>query len=135
MQKDLVPELIAPCGMNCGICLAYFGYRLDGEKRKQACPGCRSRASLCAFIKKQCPLLSSKQIQYCFECATFPCKHLKTLDKRYRNNYGMSMIENLNYIKSNGVNQFLKQEQERWKCPNCNAIICVHNKKCYSCNP
>lgn len=135
MQKDFLPQLIAPCGMNCGICIAFFGYTLDGKKRKQTCNTCRSRKSKCAFIKQQCNKLASKQIEYCFECAIFPCEHLKKLDERYRNNYRMSMIENLNYIKSNGVKQFLKHEQERWKCSNCGGTICVHNKKCYSCSP
>ena len=30
----IVPELIAPCGMNCGICMAYL-------REKNKCPGCR----------------------------------------------------------------------------------------------
>ena len=33
------PELIAPCGMNCSICVAYFGYTMSGKKRKMDCPG------------------------------------------------------------------------------------------------
>jgi hypothetical protein len=135
MQKNFLPQFIAPCGMNCGICVAFFGYTLTGKKRKQTCNTCRSRKSKCAFIKQQCNKLASKQIEYCFECAIFPCEHLKKLDERYRNNYRMSMIENLNYIKSNGVNQFLKREQDRWKCPNCGGTVCVHNRKCYSCSP
>ncbi len=32
-----------------------------------------------------------------------------------------------------GVKQFLKNEKERWKCPNCGEMICVHNKICYNC--
>jgi hypothetical protein len=135
MRKEkFTPELIAQCGANCGICVAYFGYTLKGEKRKNPCSGCRSRVSQCAFIKKQCDKLANKQIEYCFECAGFPCENLKTLDNRYRNKYGMSMIENLRHIQTQGIDRFLKNEQERWKCPICGGIICVHNKKCYTCN-
>ncbi len=47
----------------------------------------------------------------------------------------MSPIENLRSIQANGVRQFLKNEKERWKCPNCGGVICVHNKKFYNCNP
>jgi len=134
MRKGkLVPELIAPCGMNCGICVAFFGYTMEGKKRKHICPGCGSRASLCAFIKEGCRKLATNQIEYCFECTDFPCANLKTLDNRYRNKYGMSMIENLDYVKENGVEEFLKHEQERWKCPSCGGVICVHNKICYAC--
>jgi hypothetical protein len=130
----LAANLIAPCGANCGICVAFFGYRLDGEKRKKACPGCRSRTSLCAFIKKCCEKLSKNQVEYCFECADFPCQRLKTLDRRYRKNYGMSMIENLTNIHTGGIRRFLEEEKERWKCPKCGGIVCVHNRKCYTCN-
>jgi len=135
MKKgEFLSELIAPCGMNCGICVAFFGYTLKGEKRKHRCNTCRSRESQCAFIKEECGKLATKQIEYCFECTDFQCENLRTLDRRYRNKYGMSMIENLSYIQVNGIEQFLKKEQERWKCPNCGGIICVHNKTCYSCN-
>ena len=133
-EKKVTAELIAPCGMNCGICLSFFGYTMEGKKRKQACVTCRSRSHRCAFLKQQCDKLSTKQIEYCFECADFPCAKLRALDNRYRNKYGMSMIENLNNIKANGIKQFLKSEQERWKCPSCGGIICVHNGTCYSCN-
>lgn len=126
-------ELIAPCGMNCGTCVAYFGYAMEGKKRKHICLGCRSRASLCAFIQKECPKLAASRIEYCFECGDYPCTNLRTLDNRYRNKYGMSMIENLSYVEENGIEKFLKHEQERWKCHSCGGVICVHNKICYTC--
>ncbi len=133
MQQKLPSDIVAPCGMNCGICVAKFGYTMKGEKRKHECSGCRSRKSQCAFIKQQCPRLAKEHINYCFECTDFPCGALRTLDKRYRIKYNMSMIENLEYIKKNGINQFLKNEEERWKCPSCGGVICVHNNVCYSC--
>jgi hypothetical protein len=33
-MKEHSEELIAPCGMNCRICLGYFGYTSTGKKRK-----------------------------------------------------------------------------------------------------
>ena len=133
-EEKFTAELIAPCGMNCGICVSFFGYTMEGKKRKHTCITCRSRVSKCAFVQQQCRKLATKQIKYCFECTDFPCASLRALDNRYRNKYGMSMIENLNYIKANGIKQFLKNEQERWKCPICGGIICVHNGTCYTCN-
>ncbi len=129
-----MPELIAPCGMNCAICIAFFGFTLKGEQRKQNCSTCRLRKSQCAFLKQQCDKLATKQIEYCFECTDFPCENLMTLDTRYRTKYGMSMIENLRYIQTQGIEQFLNTEQERWKCATCGGIICVHNQTCYTCN-
>ena len=134
MQKEkFAPDHISPCGMNCGICIAFFGYTTTGKKRKHPCSGCRSRKSDCAFIKKDCDKLSTKQIEYCFECTDFPCEKLKKLDNRYRTKYGMSMIENLEYIQKNGISKFVENERERWKCSKCGEVICVHNRKCYSC--
>jgi len=133
-EVNFAPELIAPCGMNCAICVAYFGYTMKGERRKRACGGCRARKRPCAFIKRGCEKLANKQIEYCFECAGFPCENLKTLDRRYRDSYGMSLIENLRYIQDHGTHRFLKNEQERWKCLTCGGTICVHNKKCYACD-
>ena len=134
MSEPFTVEMIAPCGMNCGICIAFFGYTVSGRKRKHPCITCRLRKKPCAFIKKQCDQLTDRKIEYCFECTDFPCKHLKTLDRRYRTKYGMSMIENLRHIQTNGITQFLKNEKERWKCSTCGGVVCVHNKTCYTCN-
>jgi len=38
-KNDFSEELIAPCGMNCKICLDYFGYTTKGKKRKMRCIG------------------------------------------------------------------------------------------------
>ena len=126
-------ELIAPCGMNCGICIGFFGYVLNGKRRKNPCIGCRSGNKQCDFIKKQCEVLSKEAIEYCFECTDYPCKNLEKLDRHYREKYNMSMIKNLEFIKENGVNMFLKQQEERYKCPECGGVICVHNGRCYDC--
>ena len=133
MKESFRQELIAPCGMNCGICIGYFGYATNGRKRKNICEGCRIRDKNCAFIKKQCEKLSKKEVEYCFECEDFPCENLEKLDKCYQEKYDMSMIKNLEFIKENGINLFLKQQGEKYKCPNCGGVICVHNKKCYNC--
>ncbi len=130
---EMKEKLIAVCGMNCRICLAYFGYRVNGEKRKKSCIGCRPTNRNCAFIKKRCKKLSEKAIDYCFECEVFPCENLEKLDKRYRENYKMSMIDNLNFIKKNGIEKFLKSQEEKYRCDQCGGVICVHTGKCYEC--
>ena len=133
MSESFKEELIAPCGMNCGICIGFFGYAVNGRKRKIKCIGCRPRDKSCAFVKKQCEKLTKKEVEYCYECNDFPCEVLKKLDRRYREKYEMSMIENLEYIQKNGINKFVVKERKRWKCPKCGGIICVHDRKCYTC--
>lgn len=126
-------ELIAVCGMNCRICVGYFGYTMAGKKRKHSCPGCRISNKSCTFVKKQCQKALKKEIDYCFECEDFPCVIIEKLDKGYRERYKMSTVDNLNFIKKNGIGEFLKEQEEKYKCDECGGVICVHNDKCYTC--
>jgi len=137
IREDLMTEdLIAPCGMNCGICSGYLAFSNNIPKKKgkiSHCRGCRPRNKQCAYIKGHCDNLKYNRIKFCFECTEYPCERLKHFDERYKKNYEMSLIENLNRIKNIGLSAFITEQNNKYKCPNCNGVICVHNKKCYSC--
>jgi hypothetical protein len=32
-----------------------------------------------------------------------------------------------------GIRDFIKKEKERWACPECGEIICIHKENCISC--
>ncbi|MCD4821888.1 MAG: DUF3795 domain-containing protein [Methanococcoides sp.] len=128
MENSNDLSLIAPCGMNCGICIAYL-------RDKNKCPGCRGldvTRSKCKQIK-HCPTFENGRAQFCFECEKFPCSRLKHLDERYQTKYNMSMIENLENIKKFGLKEFVASEKVKWKCPECGGTICVHRGYCHSC--
>jgi hypothetical protein len=128
--------LVAPCGMNCGVCAAYLAGKYDLKKqgiRTGYCAGCRPRGKNCALLKRSCELLVKSKVQFCYECPDVPCKRLKGLDRRYRKNYHMSMIDNLNYIKEHGMGKFLEKEKEKWKCPECGGVISCHGGICFNC--
>ena len=130
-------KLIAPCGMDCAVCSAYLAYSHNIPRKKgkiSYCIGCRPRNKQCAFLKKNCILLRENRIEFCFECDAFPCERLQHIDTRYKTIYGMSLIENLNYIENNGLDQFLKRQRIKYKCSKCGDTICIHNKKCYTCD-
>lgn len=133
-MKGFSEELIAPCGMNCRICLAFFGYTMSGKKRKMKCVGCKPTNKSCAHLKKYCKKLLKNEIEYCYECSDFPCEQLQKLDSKYRERYNMSMIENLEKIRDNGIDDFLNQQEKKYQCPECGGVICVHNGICYSCD-
>lgn len=123
--------LIAPCGMNCRLCRAYI-------REKKACPGCHGNDTLksksCAMCRiKNCEMIVADKIGYCFKCKKFPCPGLNRLDKRYKTKYGMSMIENLEYIQRFGIRSFVRHEKERWTCSECGEVICVHKENCIYC--
>ena len=134
MMRELSEKLIAPCGMNCRICISFFGYTMNGKKRKIQCVGCKPSGKSCAHLKKFCKKLLKNEIEYCYECNDFPCKQLQKLDKKYRERYDMSMIDNLRMIKKQAMDAFLKEQEKKYKCPECGEVICVHNGKCYSCD-
>lgn len=130
-------ELIAPCGMNCALCVSYLAMKNDLNKKgfgKKYCPGCIPRGKNCTHMKDQCKLVGDGLIRFCYECDKFPCSRLKELDKRYRDKYHMSMIENLEFIRDNGIEKFLQKESEKWRCARCGEMICCHNGLCLNCD-
>jgi hypothetical protein len=128
-------NLIAPCGINCGVCSNYLAIKNDLKKKgisKTYCSGCLPQGSDCHY-KRQCDRLGKGLMRFCYKCPEFPCRRIKTLDKRYRTFYHMSVIENLEYIRDNSMGAFLEKEEVKWRCPECGAVICCHNGICYSC--
>lgn len=128
-------NLIAPCGMNCRLCVGYI-------RKKNTCPGClgvdsqeSQKPKYCTLCKiKNCEQIARGRTKYCSEgCDSYPCARLKHLDKRYRTKYGMSMIDNLKVINERGVRHFVQSEKGKWICPECGEMICVHKPACLSC--
>ena len=124
--------LIAPCGINCGTCLAYlrvknkcYGCRVDFDSKRKTCVECRI---------KNCEFLAKTNSKFCFECEKFPCERIKHIDKRYRTKYRSGLIQNLLLIKETGINTFLESEVKKWTCPKCGSTLCVHREKCLKCS-
>ena len=116
-------ELVASCGMNCGVCLHYL-------RKRNKCLGCFSGRKVNQRpIKCGIKLCKDRHGEYCFNCDKFPCERLKRLDKRYRDKYGMSEIENLEYIRDKGLKKFLEKESKSWIFKK--GVFCVHDKKYY----
>jgi hypothetical protein len=82
---------------------------------------------------KNCGRIADDGLKYCFGCDKYPCTRLRQLDKRYRTRYGMSMLENLEAIKTGGVRRFVASEKAKWKCAGCGSVLCVHRPACLAC--
>ena len=100
--------LIAPCGVDCGLCRAFIrdrkpcpGFRGDDRHKSNACIRCAI---------KNCKELAAGKHQFCSSCAQFPCAHLRHLDGRYRARYSVSVIANQERIKAVGVERFVTEE-------------------------
>jgi len=123
---------IAPCGMNCDLCLGSI-------REKNRCPGCRDLDKKRPRTRTKCTIrnceeLANNKWKYCSErCGKYPCRRLKQLDKRYSTKYGMSMIENLDMIDEKGVREFIANEKKRWIKDG--RIFCVHRKEYFEIKP
>ncbi len=124
MRNPITQTLIAPCGMNCGICKAFL-------RDHNPCHGCRNAEQNKPKSRIQCRLkvCEKRTGKFCCHCAEFPCERLRHLDKRYRTKYGMSEIENLEFIREHGIRKFLAAERKRWISEK--GVFCVHDKKHY----
>jgi hypothetical protein len=117
--------LIAPCGMDCAICMAYL-------RAKNPCGGCYTANRMCS---RHCTISACRQVRdrYHHTCDEFPCRRLSRLDQRYRTKYHMSMLDNLAAIRKEGIRAFVKTERERWTCKTCGGTIDVHHYRCSVC--
>jgi hypothetical protein len=123
--------LIAPCGMNCGVCLGYL-------RKKNRCAGCRNKLAMriphsvnCVILN--CTFLADTESKFCYDCIKYPCRRMKQLDHRYRTKYGTSLMENLEYIKIHGLHSFVIREQAKWHCAACGGTVCIHRGYCLNC--
>ena len=135
-QKFLEINLAGPCGFYCGTCRHYLARAkglLKEKNLKHGCQGCRLQDKKCAWVKRDCALLRKKQIAFCYECKDFPCANLKEFDQRHRRDDKLSPIDNLLRIKKIGAEQWLKEQEDKWRCPQCGGNICIIDRECYDC--
>lgn len=121
---------LAPCGVMCDLCLAY-------QRTKNRCVGCQNdgnkpyHCTVCSI--KSCPEKIDEENLLCTTCAKFPCRRIKNLDKRYIEKYGESPIQNLQEVAQIGLTNFIKIQQEKWRCSTCGHLFCVHRDVCLNC--
>ena len=123
--------------MNCNVCSNYLALENDTKTKGVKlpyCKGCRPRDKKCAFVKKKCDKVLNHEVEFCYDCSEFPCELISNLAAKYEERYRMNMVDNLRFIKENGIAKFLETEEKKWECPNCGEVICCHNGICYSCD-
>ena len=123
---------IAPCGVNCALCYAW-------QRKKNKCPGCMGDDPSKPLHCRKCTIagcgLSGDGLpKYCYDCTgKFPCQRLKRLDRHYVSKYGVSLLGNLEAMRSTGLTAFAAAEAGKWRCPACGEPLCVHKPECQHC--
>jgi len=135
--NPIAEDLIAPCGMNCAICSNYLAY--SNNLNRSQCTGCRTSNKKCTYLFEKRSginhsLEGNANAKFCFECDQYPCKEIDRMDKRYRSNYGMSVKQNLEFVRDNGATAFLENQHEKYGCAGCGELTSVHNQKCFKCD-
>ena len=126
--QDLSAIHIAPCGMNCALCIGF-------QREKRNCQGCNINDPNKPNYCRTCSAVvcSKRKGDLCFDCEDLPCRRIKQLEKRYSSKYHMSMMENLEFIRERGMEEFLEREREQWTCEGCGNLISVHRNECPTC--
>lgn len=123
-------DSLAPCGVVCDLCLGF-------QRTKNKCVGCNNEGNkpyhctVCSI--KTCPEKQGNDKMLCSDCPKFPCRRIKSLDKRYIAKYGENLIGNLTQAKETGIGSFISTQKQKWTCPSCGQLLCVHKPECLHC--
>lgn len=121
IQNERV-NLVAPCGIDCGICELYlckdhkdlYNHLLSKgfPATKIPCKGCRNIEGYCPVIPEKCETYScaeKEKATFCVDCTSFPCsKLMPSVDKAEILPHNMKMF-NLCRIHAIGAEKFTKE--------------------------
>lgn len=127
-----ITDKAAPCGVYCGACPSFektcwgCGSADKNQKRKSKW-GCKIRS--CCF--------DERNLDFCIDCEDFPCNLTEKLKNSYFNQdkfqYRHEIYDNLEKIKEIGVQSWVQEQQDRFKCPQCGGLILWYKYQCNEC--
>ena len=140
--------LVGRCGLYCGTCGIYRGYKDGGVLLEQMAerwniPREKIRCNGCSALTPDCwgmgceiiKCLDSKGYKFCFECTAFDdrtCEKYEKIAARYLKR-GEDIRESLVRINVGEAEEWLEEQDKRWRCSSCGEPVSVHAEKCYNC--
>ena len=147
-------NLVGRCGLYCGNCSVYRAFKDSKELQKKVakkndclpeevkCNGCQT-ASLDGWSQekewgKNCKILkclNSRKLKFCYECIEYDtCKIFDEFAKM-NSKIGMDIKENLQMIKNGKIEEWLLEQDKKWRCPSCGNHIAVSSylRNCHWC--
>jgi hypothetical protein len=156
-------HLAAACGTYCGACPAYIAKHSEDAQIKMKlqkrfssgpmkalktipppnwmdgllCDGCLSGGMLAAHCRS-CNIrlcAANKQdddrCSYCEELPCYRITYLINMDGGYL--HRKEYLPNLEKIREMGVEEWVKYEEERWRCPQCGLPMSWYDAECAGC--
>ena len=138
-------KLAAVCGLFCPACHVFIGTKEDPErlnvmaKRNQRtveelqCNGCRS-AKRCYYCESNCKMAkcaAAKGVEFCIECAEYPCGDLRTFQAEMP--HRIELWKSQERIKDVGYEKWYTEMIEHFSCPTCHTLNSAYDLKCRKC--
>lgn len=153
------PDLVAPCGLYCGVCAVYIAHGDNNEKFKKRlldvyrgkvrgkgrlpnaealsledirCCGCLSDD---LFMHcRQCHIRDcTKEKGYtgCHQCEDFPCGHIEDFPMSVGKKVILRAIPHWREV---GTEKWIEDEEARYLCPECGNKVFRGVVRCNKCN-
>ncbi len=144
-------DFVSPCGLYCGVCGVYYATRDKNEEFMKKligfyeskvptlkltvedlqCKGCLS--DTVSIFCRNCNIKSCNQekgYSGCHQCDDFPCKFIDDFPVPV----GKKVISRvIPYWREHGTEKWIKDEEARYICPDCDHILFRGAKRCNSC--
>ena len=152
-ERKHLEKLAAPCGLYCGACSIIAAVRTGDPQlleliaggvakylghpvkvKDLTCEGCLSdvRAIMC----RECNLRAcafEKGLTYCAQCADFPCQQIIDFNNDGFRHHS-EVLDNIRRQQEIGIDAWVKEQEERWRCPNCSCVVDWYAGQCPDCN-
>ena len=147
-MADVKKELLAPCGLYCGVCSIYIAHQNNNLKFKKrlmpvykafaktvddiACTGCLSDGVVFP-VCRSCPIKRCSQdrgLDGCHQCDDFPCKFIENFPIPVGKKVILRAIPIWREI---GTEKWVESEEKRYHCPDCGNPLFRGAKRCNKC--
>lgn len=141
-------ELIAPCGLYCGVCAIRLAYEMNNEKFKSVlvkvyrpliskpdqiqCTGCKSDGVKFKHCQR-CNIRNcaeKKGFEGCYECGEFPCFRVKLFPIKKARQVMKRVVPEW---KKLGTEEWVRIQKERYICSECGNSLFRGAKRCNKC--
>jgi hypothetical protein len=155
-------HLAAACGTYCGACPAYIAKHSEDEQIKMKlqkrfssrpmkalkgippsnwmdgllCDGCLSGGMLaahCQMCNIRLCAANKQNDSRCSDCEELPCYRITNLINMGSYLHRKEYLPNLKKIREMGVQEWVKYDEERWRCPRCGLPMRWYDAECAGC--